>query len=257
MENFGTIKDTFNTILAEAIILKKEDGKKLFNKYLKTLKENKELRKQYLIYKNLSNKSFDDSNEAKDYIKENINLLKDLNTKIVNEGINKLMSLLENKDMTSDNRNLYTHIELLSTTKKTPSNLDKINESINFIKEDMLKREEVVVEETDSINLPPSVLTKMATNRFNTKYSDISESEKGILKVVLNGSEEDKENLYNELKTECIDSIDNKLNENIDLDLKDKILKVKDRLLRMNFNKEEYIKDIDKVVELKSSIETK
>jgi hypothetical protein len=121
----------------------------------------------------------------------------------------------------------------------------------------MLKREEVVVEETESINLPPSVLTKMATNRFNTKYSDISESEKGILKVVLNGSEEDKENLYNELKTECIDSIDNKLNENIDLDLKDKILKVKDRLLRMNFNKEEYIKDIDKVVELKSSIETK
>ena len=47
MENFGVIKDTFNTILAEAIILKNEEGKKLFNSYLKTLKENKELRKQY------------------------------------------------------------------------------------------------------------------------------------------------------------------------------------------------------------------
>ena len=256
MENFGTIKDTFNTILAEAIILKNEDDKKLFNKYLKTLKENKELRKQYLIYKNLSNKSFDDSNEAKDYIKENINLLKELNTKIVKEGVDKLKSLLENKEMNNENKDFYSHIELLSTTKKTPSNLDKINESINFIKEEMLKREEVVVEETDSINLPPSVLTKMATNRFNSKYSDINESEKEILKVVLNGTEEDKENLYNNLKTECIDSIDNKLNEDIDLDLKDKILKVKDRLLRMNFNKEEYIKDIDKVVELKHSIES-
>ena len=256
MENFGVIKDTFNTILAEAIILKNEEGKKLFNSYLKTLKENKELRKQYLIYKNLSTKSFDDSSEAKDYIKENINLLKGLDKEVVNEGIKKLNTLLKDKEINSDNMEFYSHIDVLSTTPKTPTTLDKINESINYIKEDMIKREEVIVEETESINLPPSVLTKMATNRFNTKYADISESEKGILKVVLNGTEEDKKNLYNDLKTECIDSIDNKLNEDIDLDLKDKILKVKDRLLRMTFNKEEYIKDLDKVVELKHSIES-
>ena len=71
MKNFGNIKDTFNSILAESIIKKNEEGKKLFNVYLKTLKENEELRKQYLIYKNLSTKSFDDAADAKDYIKEN------------------------------------------------------------------------------------------------------------------------------------------------------------------------------------------
>ena len=256
MKNFGTIKETFNDILTESIILKNENGKKLFNKYLKTLKENKELRKQYLIYKNLSSKSFDNGNEAKDYIKENINLLKDLNVKLVNEGIKKLESLLGENKINDNNVSLYEHIDILFTTKKTPSSLDKISDSINFIKEDMLNREEVIIEETETIGLPPSVFTKMMTNKFNSKYSDINESEKTILKVVLNCTEEDKEDLYNELKTECITSIDNKLNENIDLDLKDKILRVKDRLLKMSFNKEEYVKDIGKVVELKNSIET-
>ena len=79
MKNFGNIKDTFNSILAESIIKRDEEGKKLFNVYLKTLKENTELRQQYLIYKNLTTKSFNDGVEAKDYIKENINLLKGLN----------------------------------------------------------------------------------------------------------------------------------------------------------------------------------
>ena len=38
MKNFGNIKDTFNSILAESIIKKNEEGKKLFNVYLKTFK---------------------------------------------------------------------------------------------------------------------------------------------------------------------------------------------------------------------------
>ena len=97
MENFGVIKDTFNTILAEAIILKNEEGKKLFNSYLKTLK---------------------------DYIKENINLLKGLDKEVVNEGIKKLNTLLKDKEINSDNMEFYSHIDVLSTTPKTPTTLD-------------------------------------------------------------------------------------------------------------------------------------
>ena len=104
------------------------------------------------------------------------------------------------------------------------------------------------------MNLPPSVLTKMAVNRFNLNYSDIDEEEKKIVKSVLNGTDEDKKEVYNTLKIECIDLIDNKLNEEIDLGLKDKMLKVKDKLLRMSYNPDEYVKDIDKVYELKKSV---
>ena len=106
---------------------------------------------------------------------------------------------------------------------------------------------------TEKIDLPPSVVSKMVVNRFNTKYEDISEGEKRILKSILNGSEEDKKNLYDELVRECIDTIDSKLNES-DIELKGKLLSAKDKLLRMSYNEETYNTDISKIYNLKQSV---
>jgi hypothetical protein len=256
MENFGNIKDTFNSILSESIIKKDNIGKKLFNDYLKELRENKSLKSQFLIYKNLSSKNFTNESDAKYYIKENITLLKELNKKELNKGNKKLLSLLKDKELIKENSELYNHINILVETKKTASSLDKIQNSINFIKDGIIKEEVEEVEQYELVNLPPSVLTKMAINRFNLKYSDISEDEKDIIKSVLNGTEENKKDVYENLKTECIDLIDNKLNENTDLDLKDKMLKVKDKLLRMSYNPNEYVGNIDKVYQLKQSVAT-
>lgn len=256
MDNFGKIKDTFNLILSESIIKKDKEGKKIFNSYLKELKKNNTLKSQFLLYKNLSSKKFTNESDAKYYINENITLLKKLDKKEINKGIKKLVSLLKGKELVKENIELYNHINILVETKKTASSIDKIQESINFITRKMVEVSEQEVEQYESVNLPPSVLTKMAINRFNLKYSDITESEKNIIKSVLNGTEENKENVYANLKKECIDLIDNKLNENTDLDMKDKLLKVKDKLLRMTYNPNEYVGDIDKVYQLKQSVAT-
>jgi len=256
MYNFGKIKDTFNSILSESIIKKDKEGKKIFNSYLKELKKNNSLKSQFLLYKNLSSKKFTNESDAKYYIEENITLLKKLDKKEINKGTKKLVSILKGKELVKENMELYNHINILVETKKTASSIDKIQESINFITRNMMEVSEQEVKQYESVNLPPSVLTKMAINRFNLKYSDITESEKNIIKSVLNGTEEDKENVYVNLKKECIDLIDNKLNENTDLDMKDKLLKVKDKLLRMTYNPNEYVGDIDKVYQLKQSVAT-
>jgi len=256
MYNFGKIKDTFNSILSESIIKKDKEGKKIFNSYLKELKKNNSLKSQFLLYKNLSSKKFTNESDAKYYIEESITLLKKLDKKEINRGTKKLVSLLKGKELVKENMELYNHINILVETKKTASSIDKIQESINFITRKMMEVSEQEVKQYESVNLPPSVLTKMAINRFNLKYSDITESEKNIIKSVLNGTEEDKENVYVNLKKECIDLIDNKLNENTDLDMKDKLLKVKDKLLRMTYNPNEYVGDIDKVYQLKQSVAT-
>ena len=41
MENFGNIKDTFKTIVIEAILKKEKSGKELFSKFVKLIKEDK------------------------------------------------------------------------------------------------------------------------------------------------------------------------------------------------------------------------
>ena len=254
MINFGNIKDTFKNLVIESTIKKDNKGKKLFSKFLKTIKENQTLKDQYLIYSNLQNTKLDDGVEARGFVKENIELLKTLNESHIKKGNEFFLKLLKGNKIVKENQEFYNKVSYLVNTEKTPSNIKKINESINYIVRLMLEKEEVEEVVTESIDLPPSVLTKLAVNKFNSKYSDITESEKEIIKTVLNGSNEDKEETFNKLKRECIDTIDNKLNESSDLDLKDKLLKVKDKLLNTNFSLDNFNSDIGKIYDLNESI---
>ena len=43
MEKFGNLKDTFNKLILESVIKKDNNGKKLFSKFLKKLKESRNL----------------------------------------------------------------------------------------------------------------------------------------------------------------------------------------------------------------------
>ena len=95
MNNFGNIKDTFKNLVIESVIKKDNKGKKLFSKFLKTIKENKTLKDQYLIYSNLQNSKFDDVVEAKEFVKENIELLKGLNEGHISKGNKFFLKLLK------------------------------------------------------------------------------------------------------------------------------------------------------------------
>lgn len=253
MENFGNIKDTFKNIVVESVLRKDKEGKKVFSKFLKTLKENKTLSDQYLIYKNLQTKKFDDGTQAREYIKENITLLKNLNESHIQKGNDYFLKLLKGVEIIKENDSFYNDITYLTKTKKTPSNIDKRNTSTDNIVRLMLEKEdEVVVKE--SLELPPSIITKLAVDKFNNRYSNISESEKEIIKTILNGNDEDKLNTFVKLKKGCIETIDKKLDESSDIDLKDKLLRVKHKLLNMTYSKEDSDNNISSIYELKESI---
>jgi hypothetical protein len=49
MQNFGKIKNIFNNILIEGIVKKDDNSKKLFKRYIKTIKESEILKNQFLI----------------------------------------------------------------------------------------------------------------------------------------------------------------------------------------------------------------
>ena len=253
MENFGNIKDTFKNIVVESVLRKDKEGKKVFSKFLKTLKENKTLSDQYLIYKNLQTKKFNDGGQAREYIKENITLLRNLNEGHIQKGNDYFLKLLKGVKIIKENDSFYNDISYLTKTKKTPSNIDKLNTSTNNIVRLMLEKEdEGVVKE--SLDIPPSIITKLAVDKFNNRYSNISESEKEIIKTILNGNDEDKLNTFIKLKKGCIETIDKKLDESSDIDLKDKLLRVKDKLLNTDFSLDNFKTDIGKIYDLNESI---
>jgi hypothetical protein len=90
--------------------------------------------------------------------------------------------------------------------------------------------------------------------KYNQKYSTLDESEKQIIKVLIESTDDEKKEVYGKVVRECIDLINEKLKDS-DLETKDKLLQVKDRLLsdKQEIN-EEFIKNVSKLVELRSSL---
>lgn len=255
MKNFGKLKESFNNILAESIVKKKDEGKKVFQKYMKMLKENEILKSQYIIYDNLENSNFTDSSEALEYVKESIDVLRSYGKEDIlkaNKELSKLIVKESSFGGDYTNEELHNNISFLVFTDKKATNINKVNESRSYIKNHLLtdKSEESI---SESVSLPPSVLTKLSLEKFNRKYENISESEKKIIKSLINGDESNRETVFNDLVRECIDIIDNKLTGS-DIELKEKLLNAKDKLLRMEFSSDNYREDINKVYNLKESI---
>lgn len=254
MCNFGNINNAFSEVLLESFTKKDNNKKKLFNSYLKIVKESKILKTQYLIYKNISNKYEINDLKASEYIKENIGLMGEFPLKdIINEN-KKVITLLGEKSKFLERgysvKELHENIDTLITLsrKKTPKNIDKIVESFDYILSYVKSNKPV--EKNEAIS--ESVL-KLAISKFNEKYSNIEETEHKVLKSIIESNQNGKKEILRNSINECVDLIDVKLNES-DIETKDKLLKVKDKLLRMSYNDESFIGDISKIIELKKDL---
>jgi TRAP-type C4-dicarboxylate transport system substrate-binding protein len=107
---------------------------------------------------------------------------------------------------------------------------------------------------TEAIELPNSMLSTMMVDKYNEKYASLDESEKQVLKVLIDSTDEEKKEVYSSTLRECINLINEKLDTN-DLEAKDKLLRVKDKLLndKQEIN-EDFFKNISKLVELKNNL---
>jgi|TARA_R110000796_G_scaffold742_1_gene2758 hypothetical protein len=260
MQNFGQIHETFKDILANGIADGNGEYKKLFKSYTKALKENSVLRTQFNVFDTIENKVItpNEIEKSKLFIDECISILQELDKSKVNESNKKLVNYLTKKGFTLvadyENKDLHEHIHKLGFLKKTASNINSIVESKLFlnshskpIQEATIKK---VVEPYMNKFMGPAMIEK-----FNSKYmSKLSETEKKAFKIICNGTEEEKESLYKGTLLECVDLINNKLNEESSIDEKDTFLRVKDKLLRYSYSSDKFISEISEISYLKETL---
>lgn len=261
MQNFGKIKNAFNGILAEGVVSKNISNKQLFKKYVNAIKESEILKTEFLIYNNLENKICNENTDPffiNLFINENLKLLEKYSvTDIENENkklveISKDIELKMNESYDSRLSELHESISKLICTKRTTNNIDEVADSMikvsNYIKTNKPK------EINEAIDLPPSMITTLMVDKYNEKYSNLDESDRKVLKSLINSSDEEKKNVYSSTVRECIDLIDDKLKTS-NLDTKDKLLRVKDKLLNDKQEiTEDYNTNISKLVELRTSL---
>lgn len=258
MKNFGKIKNAFNNVLVEGIAQNDKKDKALFNQYIKLIKESEILKTQFLIYSNFETKVDTDLNSVNLFIGENFKLLEKYKHSDIIKENKKLISIsdkVKNKiDEPYDEKlsNLHESISNLIFMKKSPSSVNSIVENISNISNYIMINEAKEVHE--KVELPTSFLSGLLIDKFNEKYSDLNESKKEVIKSIFSTDNEEKLNLYSKIVKECIEIIDEKF-EVTDLETKDKLLRVKNKLLNDKLDiTENYEKNIIKLVDLRETL---
>lgn len=261
MKNFGKIKNVFNELVSEGIATKDVASLDLFKKYVKTVKENEILKTQFLVISNIENKIESDRESAIQYVKENISLFSEFDKKKIieaNENLSSFITLCDKgellkEDMEYDNKTLHENIATLIFTKRKPETIDTIIEATKGIVDYILnnKPKEIV----ESHGLPISMVSSILVDKYNEKYVDLTESERKILKTLIESNDDEKKEIYTSIVRECIDLINDKLVES-DLESKDKLLRVKDKLLNDKQTiDEDFNKNITKLIELRGNLQ--
>lgn len=254
MHNFGKIKHNIYEIAIDGIADKNKKKKAILKKYINIIKESPILRTQARIYYNLENKVNESEYLATEYIKENIALMLKYGLADIVRETKKLEVLLEGYEIQDvyDKSELHENIHNLLITKKKPTTIDNIVESTNVIKNYIIsnKHKELVNEDF----LPNSMLTKLLTDKYNEKYSSMSESEKKLVKSLLDSDEEGQRSVLETVKKETLILVNKSIQEATEVELKEKLLNVKERILETQYSKDDFITTISKIMNLSTTL---
>lgn len=259
MQNFGKIKNIFNNIMIEGIVNRSVEGKNLFKKYLRTIKESKILRTQFLVYSNIENRVDSDLISVNNYIAENVKLLdvfKKADIIKENEKLLKLISVDEkvlNEDY--DLAPLHESVTKLIFTKKNAQNLDILSEETKKVSTYITTNKVAEPAQVSPIvDFPQSTLMNLMVTKFNEKYNSLDEDVKDLMKVLINGDLKAKQTVYEELVDECNNLVTEHL-KTADDEFKAKLLKVRTKLETVTDLKEEgSLSKVFKLLELRNDL---
>lgn len=261
--DFGTLKDLFTEKLIESYSNKSEEGKILFKKFINTIKESETLKTAFIVYKNIENNTIKSEIRANDYLKESISLFDrfDKSNSLVSEN-KKLISILKehNVDLSElSKKELHKNLEIVLTTDKKASTLNKIEESKSELISWLMSEKESEVIEENNEYVKEGINTKkfleIVTSKFNEKYSKLTEEEKNILKVLRENNEEEGKKIVSDLVKETVSILNTKIESHKDnLNIKEKLLETKDIVYSMLEDNGDLNNNILKLYDLKNNL---
>ena len=234
---FGKYKQSINNTLVSNYSNKKL-FKKTFHSLMQGLKENKTAREFFVLYGEIENKKFEDKELAEAYLNEVIKTLKGkkkgLKIPTISEQkvlqkesvYGKLDSLIFNESVKSIEKNINNKRDLLNhlTTPKTSYKVDKA--------------------------VPTTLLSNLATKKYNEKYNSLSEEDKTKLENLLKLSESEVKQKVEELKENTLKQLGTLKVAADKEDMKNKIQKVTESVT----NSDDNILSIIKIENLNKSL---
>lgn len=256
--DFGSLKNKFTELYIESHINGEDKGKELYKTFLSTIKESETLKSYFIIYKNLESKLASSESEAYDYLKENLSVLDKFRggNSIVNE-CKKLVNLLENNDIELkwEPNEFNKSLHILTTNSRNVNTINTIQEAKSLLVKHLMEEKEDTKNDSDLVreNLDVKKFLSIVTDKYNEKYSSLTEEEKNIIKVLRSGNIENKKELLQNMIKETISVVNENLNKNTNVELKEKLLETKDVVYSMvDFDSTTFGENIKKLYNIKT-----
>jgi len=252
MRNFGSIRTLINRTLSDAYLNENAEGKDVFKKYIKLLKEDTNLKNLFFLHKNLEDTTLYTESGAREFIKENIDFIKQTDEESLVTSVGKVDSLVSG-DINSTP--LHDAIHTLVFTERTLENLPTLHEAMGLVSKHVLteKNNNKLTIDTEYKPVNSDKLIEIAVDKYNTKYSELSETERNIIRLSLLDNEV-KETSFGDLVKENIDTIDSKLIDYDEMDVREKLKQTKEKLNTMKYNEDTFVDDMFKLSALKESV---
>ena len=258
--NIGILNEIFFQNINN--IINKKNGSKIIKEYVSLYKNNKDLLTGLMVFENLTSQNI--SEDSKSFIDENIKYIQEnINIKTLKPKIKLVENFLAKNSIVKisdiENEELFENINKLIFLPKSITKINekvsitnKLSKMLNDINDERDEDMSLMLETPENSNL----FYKILIDKFNEKYENsLNEEEKKIFETITSSnSVVDKQNIFEELKKECLSLTNELLKENIDIDVREKTLLVKERLLEQTFNESEYMKDIISLNKLKKTL---
>lgn len=241
--NFGSAKNMFESMIVS--LLPKKDGKKLINKYVSTIKENKSLKTIYTYIEGLNENKTVDSKKV--YITEALSLASPINYNEYVKGVGDIISIItEAFDVLGDefvlNNVVYNptsdligeSLTYLSTSQK---NIKNLNEYINHLDIVTEKSNKNISENINVDSTLEDIVSEMKQNMKGTDVSNIFETE-------------NKAEAFQENKQVCLEMISRQKNSTTDTEIIAKLNEMEEKLSKKQYTFETYTKDMLYMTEL-------
>lgn len=252
--NFGTLKDTYAKILVNSYITESKTDKKFYKNFIKLVAENEILKTQFVVYKNIENGYFPSEVTATEYLKENISLFNKFNKKdIIEENI--LLQKKLGKKIEPKTKEIHEALHNLITLEKSVETVNTLIESFEVLKKWLTTVKTLNEGNKEKPKIDANKFLNIVVQKYNDKYSNISEEEKKVIKAILSENPKEKETTLNNLKNETIDLLNKSIKEhNNNIEIKVKLYEAKDVVNGLHFNEKNFKEDIMRVYELKNSL---
>lgn len=254
-KQFAYLKEAFEAISPKLFNL--AEGKKIINKYTKEVRNNKNLSLMHYLCENIrkANKNSDvdffiNSIADKKWVTNSETLDEDVKVlgRIVAEGY---LLVGEKADLPKEDNAFISSVSYIAENQKSQKNIAEFSDAVKIIREH-IESNDSKPNMFESKNLDE--IAKDLLEGFNKKYSkELNEEEKNVLKSLLKS--DDKETIFNDYKTKCINKITetkNRFDSEGDSASSNRLSTILERVNDKSYNPETIGNDICSLIELTS-----